>query len=88
MKITNLELDNYRNYEKLALEFNPDLNIFLGENAQGKTNLLESIYLLAFTKSYRTNREKELINFPKKKGNYFRGCGKKYWKIISRNIFN
>lgn len=61
MKLNKLTLNNYRNYKSLELEFPKSLNVFLGENAQGKTNLLESIYVLAMTRSHRTNNEKEFI---------------------------
>ncbi|MDT2596362.1 DNA replication/repair protein RecF [Enterococcus dongliensis] len=63
MRLNKLELRNYRNYEQLQLEFPNRLNIFLGENAQGKTNLLESIYVLALTRSHRTSSEQELIGW-------------------------
>lgn len=65
MKLTRLSLENYRNYHELDLNFSQSLNIFLGENAQGKTNLLESIYVLAMTRSHRTNQEKEIIQWGK-----------------------
>ncbi len=63
MKLKNIHLENYRNYETIQLAFPNSLNIFLGENAQGKTNLLESIYVLAMTRSHRTNNEKEFIRW-------------------------
>lgn len=63
MQLTSLTLTNYRNYEKAALSFSPQLNILLGENAQGKTNLLESIYVLAFARSHRSTNEKEWIRW-------------------------
>lgn len=63
MRVTSIQLENYRNYKNLSLEFSRDLIIFLGENAQGKTNLLESIYVLAMTRSHRTTTEKELIKW-------------------------
>ncbi|SJZ98238.1 DNA replication and repair protein RecF [Pilibacter termitis] len=66
MLISHLHLQNYRNYQEVELDFSPSINIFLGENAQGKTNLLESLYVLALTKSHRTNNEKELIYFKEK----------------------
>ena len=50
MKLKTLQLENYRNYEEVTLECHPDVNILIGENAQGKTNLLESIYTLALAK--------------------------------------
>ena len=62
MLITELELQNFRNYEKQKIEFNNNINIFYGDNAQGKTNILEAIYYCAFAKSHRTSKDKELIN--------------------------
>lgn len=77
MKLNKLQLKNYRNYQELFLEFPNSLNVFLGENAQGKTNLLESIYVLALTRSHRTNNEHELIGwhdeFAQIKGRVFKG---------------
>lgn len=65
MYINQLQLKNYRNYEQLNITFNKGLNVIIGENAQGKTNLLEAIYVLAFTRSYRTSKENELIQWGK-----------------------
>ncbi len=66
MIIEELRVINYRNYENIHLKFHPKFNIFLGNNAQGKTNLLEAIYLCAVGKSFRTNRDQEMINIEKK----------------------
>ncbi|WP_289891357.1 DNA replication/repair protein RecF [Virgibacillus pantothenticus] len=63
MHIQQLQLKNYRNYESLDITFDHTINVIIGENAQGKTNLMEAIYLLAFTKSHRTPREKELVKW-------------------------
>lgn len=63
MHIEQLTLKNYRNYQTLDIPFDHKVNVIIGENAQGKTNLMEAIYLLAFTKSHRTTREKELIQW-------------------------
>lgn len=63
MFLNKLQLKHFRNYEELSLDFKKNLVIFLGDNAQGKTNILESIYCLALTKSHRTNNEQELISF-------------------------
>ena len=65
MKLTNLQLQNFRNYESVQLEFTDGVHVFIGENAQGKTNLMESIYALAMTKSHRTTTDKELIRWNK-----------------------
>lgn len=63
MELTKLTLHHFRNYEKVKVEFSPRINVLIGQNAQGKTNLLESIYVLALTRSHRTNNERELIEF-------------------------
>src|SRR5690625_6664698 len=65
MHIEQLKLKNYRNYDQLDISFNNKVNVIIGENAQGKTNLMEAIYVLAFTRSYRTPRERELIQWEK-----------------------
>lgn len=54
MIVRKINLINFRNYNKISISFAKKLNIFIGDNAQGKTNILESIYFLALTKSYRT----------------------------------
>ncbi len=63
MKILSLELTNFRNYEQQTVQFEKKRNFFIGKNAQGKTNLLEAIYLLCLTKSFRTRHDKEAISF-------------------------
>ncbi len=63
MKINNLNLLYFRNYDHLYIEFHPKLNILVGENANGKTNIIESIFLLALGKSFRTKRDSECIKF-------------------------
>ncbi|MGY0373845.1 DNA replication/repair protein RecF [Clostridium sp. JNZ J1-5] len=63
MYIKNLSLLNFRNYDQLSLNLNKGINIFIGDNAQGKTNILESIYYCSIGKSHRTNKDKELIKW-------------------------
>ncbi|QTQ08116.1 DNA replication/repair protein RecF [Macrococcoides canis] len=63
MKLKTLTLTHYRNYEEAELKFSDEVNIFIGINAQGKTNLLEAIYCLAMAKSHRTSNDKELIGW-------------------------
>ncbi|MBU5257164.1 DNA replication/repair protein RecF [Tissierella praeacuta] len=65
MYVKNIRLINFRNYLSLNIELNKKVNIFIGKNAQGKTNLLEAIYICATGRSFRTNRDKEIINFNK-----------------------
>ena len=63
MYIQSLELKNYRNYEQLNITFDPHINILYGDNAQGKTNILEAIFLCATTKSHRGSKDQEVIRF-------------------------
>ena len=63
MIIRSLELDDYRNYEKVSIKFDKGINILYGDNAQGKTNILEAICLCSTTKSHRGNKDKEIIRF-------------------------
>jgi DNA replication and repair protein RecF len=61
MIIKQLTLHNFRNYEEQQVEFDSGVNVFVGENGQGKTNALEAIYLLAVGKSHRTSKDQDLI---------------------------
>ena len=61
--IKSIELNNFRNYDSLSLNFDKGTNILYGDNAQGKTNVLEAIYVSATTKSHRGNKDKEMIHF-------------------------
>ncbi len=69
MRISNLKLTNFRNYETLNLDLQNGLNIIYGENGSGKSNLVEAIYLLALTKSFRLNNDKNLIQKTKESAN-------------------
>lgn len=63
MYIKNLALQNYRNYESAEIRFSDGINILYGDNAQGKTNILEAIYLTGTTKSHRGSKDREIIRF-------------------------
>jgi DNA replication and repair protein RecF len=63
MYIEHLVLKDYRNYDSLKIEFENKVNVILGENAQGKTNVMESLYVLAMAKSHRTSNDKDLIRW-------------------------
>ncbi len=63
MYIQQLQINNFRNYKELLLEPGRQINLLTGDNAQGKTNLLESIYYAALGHSYRTARDDELIRW-------------------------
>ncbi|WP_019785486.1 AAA family ATPase, partial [Streptococcus sobrinus] len=54
MWLESISLKNFRNYTEMTADFSSGLNVFLGQNAQGKTNFLEAIYFLALTRSHRT----------------------------------
>ena len=62
MNLSNIKLSNYRNYNNLELEIPSGLIVLHGDNAQGKTNLLEAIYLLSISKAYRARSDREVIN--------------------------
>ena len=66
MIVKSLELSNFRNYESLDISFSPQTNILFGNNAQGKTNILEAVYLGGTTKSHRGSKDKEMIRFNEK----------------------
>lgn len=66
MILSELHLHNFRNYEDLTVHFAPGVNVLIGHNAQGKTNMLEAIYALSLTRSHRTNNNRELINWQHK----------------------
>lgn len=68
MHIEHLVLTDYRNYETLDLSFSPEINVFIGENAQGKTNVMEAIYVLSMAKSHRTSNDRELIRWEQEYG--------------------
>lgn len=89
MKILNLKLLNFRNYEKLELEFNPSKNIIIGKNGMGKTNIVEAIYVLAFSKSFRGSKDDILIrnncDLTRIEGNILDNDSNNYKIIIKKN---
>ena len=68
MYIKSLELENYRNYKSLQLSFDKGTTILYGDNAQGKTNILEAIYVSSTTKSHKGSKDREIINFDAEEG--------------------
>lgn len=68
MYVKNIKLSNFRNYSDLYIDFDDGINIIYGDNAQGKTNILEAIYVCGTTKSHRGSKEKELIKIDNKEG--------------------
>ena len=68
MHVCSLRLSHFRNYQSAEVEFHPQLNLFLGSNAQGKTNVLEAIYCLSTTRSFRAAVDDEMIQFDEEAG--------------------
>lgn len=68
MIVQRIELHNFRNYEHLELSFDSSRNVFIGENAQGKTNLIEAVYLCAFARSFRTQNSANMIQIDHSRG--------------------
>ncbi|MGL5689119.1 MAG: DNA replication/repair protein RecF [Weissella cibaria] len=81
MELLELKLNNFRNYQDLAVTFSPGVNVFLGPNAQGKTNLLEAIYVLALARSHRTTSDKELIGWEGKEAMVSGVVRRQYGKV-------
>lgn len=81
MYIERLELKDFRNYDSIELDFSSEINVFIGENAQGKTNLMESLYVLSMAKSHRTSNDKELIRWEADYGKIKGGIQKKYGRL-------
>ena len=75
MNLERIQLHNFRNYRSLDLDFDPGVNLLVGDNAQGKTNLLEAIGYLGSGKSFRTQKNRELVylgeDFAEIKGSVF-----------------
>ena len=63
MLIKNIYLEGFRNYDKQDIRLSDNINVFFGNNAQGKTNILEALYFSALGRSFRTHKENELIKF-------------------------
>ena len=80
MIVKEIEVKNYRNYSNLKLEFSSNVNVILGKNAQGKTNLLEAIFFTAIGKSLRTNKENDLIKWGEEKAKIKTTILKKFGK--------
>mgnify|MGYP003557291996 CR=1 FL=1 len=72
---------NGSNYESLELSFSKTINVLIGENAQGKTNIMESIYVLSMAKSHRTSNDKELIRWTEEYGKIKGDVFKKYGRL-------
>lgn len=83
MVLNNITLINFRNYEKISVDFSKNINILIGNNAQGKTNILEAIYVLAITKSHRSLND---INLIKEEKEFCKLKGKIKANGISRNL--
>ena len=81
MFIEQLALTNYRNYKTLDLAFSPEINVLIGENAQGKTNIMEAIYVLSMAKSHRTSNDRDLIRWDEDYGKIEGSIQRKYGRL-------
>jgi DNA replication and repair protein RecF len=81
MFIEQLALTNYRNYTSLDLFFSPQINVLIGENAQGKTNVMEAIYVLSMAKSHRTSNDRDLIRWDEEYGKIEGSIQRKYGRL-------
>jgi DNA replication and repair protein RecF len=81
MKIRSLSLQHFRNYAEINLNFNHRINVFIGDNAQGKTNLLEAIYMVSLTKSHRLNNAKEIISWNEDRASITANITRKYGDV-------
>ena len=68
MRVCSICLDGFRNYTNFSASFDPGVNVIWGENAQGKTNLLEAIGFLSGARSHRARGDRELISFQRDQG--------------------
>ena len=78
MYITELKLKNFRNYKDLAIDFDRRVNLITGQNAQGKTNLIESLYMSSMGRSFRTSHDSEMIMFGEQSAYIKVVCEKEY----------
>lgn len=89
MKINKIELQNYRNYSNQVVEFSDGLNLLIGKNAQGKTNLVEAINFCSIGRSFRTSKDKELIQFNQDRARIYleleKASGKSKIEVIISN---
>lgn len=88
MKIETLEIKNFRNYNSLKISFDEKENIFIGKNAQGKTNLLESIFYCCIGKSFKNCKDKEIIQWEKEDASIKMIVNKKYRDVAIEVLFN
>ena len=70
MYIDSLELKNFRNYRTLSIQFDKGTNILYGDNAQGKTNVLEAVYIAGTTKSHKGSKDREVIHFDEEESTF------------------
>lgn len=78
MKVQSLKLKNFRNYDTVQAKFDDNVNVFIGKNAQGKTNLLESIFYSCIGRSFKTCKDKDIIKWGQERGSIELVVNKKY----------
>ncbi len=87
MQISRLTLKDFRSYEDRIFEFTPQVNVIVGKNARGKTNILEAIFYMVLGKSFRTSHEKDVVRWNSENG-YIKGEFKKNIEILILKCFS
>jgi DNA replication and repair protein RecF len=87
MIVNKIIIKNYRNFKEAEAELNDSLNIFIGDNGQGKTNLMESIYIASIGRTFRLNSENELINFFENRSSIEINLLKNNYNIKKKSVF-
>ncbi len=88
MQIKSLTVKDYRSYEDRKFEFAPTVNVIVGKNAQGKTNIIEAIFFMVIGKSFRTSHEKDVIRWKEENGYILGEFAKKYRDLDIEMFFN
>lgn len=88
MKINTLELKNFRNYSSQKINFQENLNVLIGKNAQGKTNVLEAIFFAVIGKSFKVNKEKETIKWGQEIANIKGSFSRQFREVDIELVFN
>ena len=88
MYIESIRLNNFRNYESLEMNFDQGTNILYGDNAQGKTNILEAVYLAGTSKSHKGSKDREMIRFENEESHIRMFCVPADSKMYRRLYFS
>ena len=88
MQIKSLVLKDFRNYQDSKFNFSPNVNVIVGKNAKGKTNIIEAVFFMIIGKSFRTSKEKDVIRWGKENGYISGEFAKKYRDVDIEMFFS